>query len=298
MMSRLRHPIRSLREPFGKAGLTVAILALVLAVVGGAWAAAGLSGKQKKEVTKIAKKYAGTNGTNGAPGTNGTNGAPGAKGDKGDKGDPGESVTASHLDPGEGGCAAGGTELSSASGTEVLCNGDEGSPWTAGGTLPAGQTLKGVWNTEASPGTESFKRFAASVSFLLPLQDAPAAHYININNKENYYDGTAGELKEREVPECTGNVEEPEAAPGNLCVYASREEGVLHEIPAFHKPLPSICGPGTENPDAEEYEVGFFCLASPRTSDRFGFTILNLSSGSGFAGNLEAGGTWAVTAAE
>ena len=58
-MQRLRHPIRAIREPFGKAGLTVAILALVLAMVGGAYASGALTGKQKKEVKKIAKKYAG-----------------------------------------------------------------------------------------------------------------------------------------------------------------------------------------------------------------------------------------------
>jgi hypothetical protein len=72
---------RRLKEPFGKAGLTVAMLALVVAMAGGAYAAtgggngkaataskakskksknknsnAGLSGKQKKEVKKIAKQ--------------------------------------------------------------------------------------------------------------------------------------------------------------------------------------------------------------------------------------------------
>jgi Collagen triple helix repeat (20 copies) len=103
-MSSLRHPIRSLKEPFGKAGLMVAILALVLAMVGGAWAAAGLTGKQKKEVTKIAKKYAGKpgpagpqglpgpQGAPGAPGTNGTNGQDGAPGAEGPEGPPGPLI--------------------------------------------------------------------------------------------------------------------------------------------------------------------------------------------------------------
>lgn len=86
---------RRLKEPFGKAGLTVAILALVLAMVGGAWAAAGLSGKQKTEVTKIAKKYAGAPGpagpagAQGAPGVNGSNGKDGAPGSAGPEGPPG-----------------------------------------------------------------------------------------------------------------------------------------------------------------------------------------------------------------
>src|SRR3954453_22689625 len=59
---------RHFKEPFGKAGLTVAILALVLAMVGGAWAAVGLNGKQKKEVRKIAKTFAGKPGVAGQQG--------------------------------------------------------------------------------------------------------------------------------------------------------------------------------------------------------------------------------------
>jgi hypothetical protein len=84
MLQRLRK-----REPFGKAGLTVAVIALVFALVGGAWAAAGLSSKQEKEVTKIAKKYAGKQGPAGPAGTAGPAGPKGDTGAKGDKGDQG-----------------------------------------------------------------------------------------------------------------------------------------------------------------------------------------------------------------
>jgi len=51
-MQRLRHPVRAIREPFGKAGLIVAIFALVMAMVGGAYAAGKLTSGQKKEVEK------------------------------------------------------------------------------------------------------------------------------------------------------------------------------------------------------------------------------------------------------
>ena len=77
MKSRLRHPINSIREPFGKAGLIVGVIALVFAMLGGAYAASALSGKQKKEVEKIAKKFVGKPG---APGANGTNGEDGTTG--------------------------------------------------------------------------------------------------------------------------------------------------------------------------------------------------------------------------
>src|SRR3977135_3938804 len=87
-----------LKEPFGKAGLTVAICALVLAMVGGAYAAGALSGKQKKEVEKIAKKFAGKPGAAGLAGpvgANGTNGTAGKEGAPGAPGKDGVSVTQS-----------------------------------------------------------------------------------------------------------------------------------------------------------------------------------------------------------
>ena len=52
--------LTQLRSQFGTAGLVVAIVALIAALAGGAYAASGgLTGKQKKEVTKIAKQNAG-----------------------------------------------------------------------------------------------------------------------------------------------------------------------------------------------------------------------------------------------
>jgi hypothetical protein len=183
-MKRLRHPIRAIREPFGTAGLIVAMVALVAALGGTALAAKGaLTGKQKKEVTAIAKKFAGqpgpagpagangTNGTNGAKGDTGAKGDKGATGDKGDKGDPGSpgSPGAAGADgsgvisgeipavPSETVCTGQGGaeyEVEETGEPTIICNGakgdkgekgDEGSPWTAGGTLPVGATETGLW---------------------------------------------------------------------------------------------------------------------------------------------------------
>jgi hypothetical protein len=147
-MSRLKHPIRSLREPFGKAGLTVAILALVMALVGGAYAAGGLTKSQEKQVTKIAKKYAGKPGAAGAtgpagtPGTNGANGSPGKNGTNGK-------------------------------------NGEEGSPWTAGGTLPKGSTETGTWSISGLYKEGEIATFP--ISFPIPLPAAlgeTAVHFV------------------------------------------------------------------------------------------------------------------------
>jgi hypothetical protein len=191
---------RRLKEPFGKAGLTVAILALVLAMVGGAYAAGGgLNGKQKKEVTKIAKKYAGKPGPAGAPGPAGSAGATGPAGAVGPAGAAGKA-------------GATGTE-----GPE----GPEGSPWTAGGVLPEGQTEKGVWAV-AGKASEKEEASAAPISFTIPLEVGPTPHFIG----EEAGEGEANFNAETFPAGCKGtaenpaNVANPIAQPGNLCVYA------------------------------------------------------------------------------
>ena len=106
MLSPLRNGAgKRLREPFGKAGLTVAVIALVFAMLGGAYAATKLNGTQKKEVEKIAKKFQGSGpaGAQGPAGAKGDNGAAGAKGDTGSAGGagtagaPGTSATTANL---------------------------------------------------------------------------------------------------------------------------------------------------------------------------------------------------------
>ncbi len=189
------------REPFGKAGLTVAILALVFAMVGGAWAAAGLNSKQKKEVKSIAKSFQGTGpagaaGPAGAKGDNGANGSSGAKGDKGDTGDTGKQGI----------------------------QGKEGSPWTAGGTLPSKATETGTFVISEGGGEA-----AAEISFPIPLASSLGAskvHVITADGSKEVLLNESSLANEEVAPTgCgsalspAGTVENPKAAAGNLCVY-------------------------------------------------------------------------------
>jgi hypothetical protein len=208
--------LTKLREPFGKAGLIVAIVALIAALGGGAYAASGgLSGKQKKEVEKIAKKYAGKPGKNGAPGATGPAGVPGAKGETGPTGTGtaganGKSVTVTEIEAGEPGCdEIGGAELKqegASSGTEI-CNGAAGSPWTVGG-LPKGATETGTWTLSANPdmANEQGKVFVP-ISFSVPLAVAELG-----TNKAHFVGAFGG-------GSCEGNFAEPSAPEGELCVY-------------------------------------------------------------------------------
>ncbi len=80
MRSRIRRRARALREPFGTAGLLVAIVALVFAMSGGAFAAKYLITSTKQIKPSVLKSLKGKEGPRGLAGTNGTNGANGKDG--------------------------------------------------------------------------------------------------------------------------------------------------------------------------------------------------------------------------
>jgi len=239
MFSKLRHPVRAIREPFGTAGLIVACIALVAALGGTALAAKGaLTGKQKKEVEKIAKKYAGKPGAPGAAGPQGPAGANGPQGPSGLDGENGKdgkngtngtngtSVTNTEFSGPQGTCTEGGTKLEGTS-TTYACNGkegekgekgDEGSPWTAGGTLPSEETETGSWSFgtitagEVPTVNPLEERLFVPLSFPIPLSaelDASHAHFLS--------KGAAS------TTECPGSAGNPQAAAGNLCVYTGNE---------------------------------------------------------------------------
>lgn len=214
--------VRRIQEPFGKAGLIVAVVALVAAMVGGAYAAnsastsgkrhskkahhkkakaTGLNGKQKKEVKKIAKSFQGTgpagpqgpaggNGKDGASGSNGATGPQGPQGIQGPQGPQGIQGEPGVLQPGETLCS------------ECTETGAWAVPYQKpGGGLAAGNAI-------------------SALSFPIPLG-------IELGSGEVHY-VTAAEQSGETVPaECQfegleGSAAEPLAAPGNLCVYEGR----------------------------------------------------------------------------
>lgn len=264
--------ISRMQERLGTAGLVVACIALVFAMMGGAYAASGgggdgkatasakskgknsgsgLNGKQKKEVNKIAKKAAkkgprgakgdkgdagamgpagaaGRDGLNGLDGLDGTNGQDGSDGMDGSNG---VSVT-NTAEPAGGNCSEGGTKLEGSS-TTYVCNGeqgadgaagakgDEGSPWTLGGTLPAGKMLTGAWSFGALPSGFELaapltERIYVPLSFPIPLPGElgnGSVHYVK--KGESSPGGCTG-----------GSAANPTAEPGNLCIYTQAEDGV------------------------------------------------------------------------
>lgn len=112
--------LHRIHNKLGTAGLIVAVVALVAALTGAAFAAGGLTKKQEKRVIAIAKKYAGKPGAPGAPGGPGPAGPAGAQGAVGPAGPAGEEGPAGPA-------------------------GEEGPPGPTETKLPSGKSLKGLW---------------------------------------------------------------------------------------------------------------------------------------------------------
>jgi hypothetical protein len=203
-------------------GVMVAVIAMIVALAGTAYAATKLNGTQKKEVEKIAKKFAGKPGANGAQGSPGGPGPAGPKGDagvKGDKGDPGNQglpgtngkspEIVGQSDELCGPTTPGVAYEVEGSGEEAkICNGADGSPWTASGTLPPGATETGTWVASGSG------RIAAALSFPVSLDE-------NFNRENVHFKqvGTPDPLcpGKPSIPYDPAGVEKP--APGVFCIY-------------------------------------------------------------------------------
>jgi hypothetical protein len=155
-------------------------LALVFAMTGGAYAAKKYLITSTKQIKpSVLVQLKGKNGKNGTNGTNGTNGAQGPAGEKGAAGTNGtigkDGVSvASSTEPKGANCKEGGSKFVAANGTTYACN---GSPWTAGGTLPVGASETGQW----AWFTKDYKQAQNTwvpISFEVPLKAGPTPQFI------------------------------------------------------------------------------------------------------------------------
>ncbi|HEV7936650.1 MAG TPA: hypothetical protein VGP18_01330 [Solirubrobacteraceae bacterium] len=242
----------------------VATLAMVFAMTGGAYAASKYlitSTKQiKPSVLASLKGKAGANGAAGATGPTGPAGPAGSmgpagsvgpagsgtEGKEGKAGANGTSVTSTEsANAIEGHCTGtgttgkGGSKFESASGKTYACNGKEGSPWTAEGTLPSGKTEYGTWAFGEYKAAALGESIETSISFPIPLATNLSTagcetieaghvaatchvHYIDTVGKEVINLGSLETPHFEEIAPSgcgDGSAGEPAAEPGNLCVY-------------------------------------------------------------------------------
>jgi hypothetical protein len=228
------------RERLGSAGLAVAIVALIVALSGGAYAATATnSAKKPKGLTKAqvialikanvkpgppgSPGPAGPAGPAGGAGTKGDQGIQGTKGDPGAKGDTGTGIKLTPIAVGAGGCSGrGGTtveENAPPNAKKDICTGekgaqgdkgDPGDPWSVGGVLPPGESETGAWAfTAADDDTE----IAVPISFTIPLPGEPTEGEFEADDVHYQGDGDFATA-------CPGaSAGEPKAPPGKLCVF-------------------------------------------------------------------------------
>ena len=227
-----------LREHFGTAGLVVAIVALVAALGGGAYAATGGSGDGKATASAKGKQgprgKTGKTGPAGPAGPAGPTGPAGPVGAKGDAGAPGsngapgadgKSVTGEPITAG-GACGAGVTGVKytlNATSTNV-CNGKNGTTGFTE-TLPSGKTETGTW--AVGNGGQGAGDQYVPISFPIPLQEAPeevAVVWLSYGPTAEPFEASelVEILEEGAEHGCPGFEEGvPLADPGHLCVYAN-----------------------------------------------------------------------------
>lgn len=236
-------------------GTLIALVALVFAMSGGAYAVTSKAGggqivasaaKAKKGKAQALRGprgpkgetgpagptgpagLAGKEGPAGKEGKEGKPGEPGKEGKAGADGLNGKTVESEPISPNPSNtnCPQGGSKFTVGSEETFACNGQEGSPWTAGGTLPAGQMETGAWSFYKYVSKVDFELeyVYEPLSFTIPLaHDLTAIHFIAPNTT-----GGAG---------CNGGtVTKPIAEPGNLCVYAASIEGVANLLGEPNKP--------------------------------------------------------------
>jgi Collagen triple helix repeat (20 copies) len=222
---------RSIRDRQLNATTAIAIIALVFGMTGGAWAAKRYLITSTKQISpSVLKALRGANGKSGATGASGVAGPAGPAGPTGPTGQGGAQ--------GAGGAKGEqGTKGEQGPKGEDGKKGATGQPWTPNSQLPENATETGAWSVELEKaGTPHVPR--PLVSFTIPLkapltngkfpeptencgnkaEDATCqVHFINTSGEEEYEPG----VTRAKPTACPGNVSKPEAASGNLCIYAA-----------------------------------------------------------------------------
>jgi hypothetical protein len=298
----------TLRTRFGIPGV-ISVIALVFALVGGAYAANNSTSGGKATASK-SKAKKGPRGPKGATGPAGAQGPAGAKGDagaagsNGANGTNGTSAEAVSFSGAKGGCAEGGIEVKSAKPAAFVCNGKKGENGQTGftDTLPKEKTETGTfaYTANLSAGSATAR---APISFSIPLAAPLADGHVHLiieeGTEEIVFNETTEEFEAVAPTGCgsalnpPGTNADPRAAAGNLCVYlvATQPPLVRTGFSEVHLASNYITDPSSTCDTLGCLPL----LGGP--GDGAGTTGAILQVAQGGSGTYFAGsGTWAVTA--
>jgi hypothetical protein len=220
--------LKRIHDKLGTAGLVVAVVALVVAVAGTAFAAGGLTKKQEKQVVKIAKKYAGKDGAQGPKGDPGQAGSQGSKGDPGPKGDAGV--------PGNAGP-----------------EGKQGPAGPTETTLPPGKTETGVW------GFRGINDEGYWVTLAFPLRLEEEIGLSVASQEPEFCPGTVAEPKAVRGSACLYSDLEHNAFLGGDAGTPDKSSGRLIEFQAIN--------PAAESFGHGSWAVTARCPIDPKTNE-------------------------------
>ena len=298
----------ALRNRFGVPGV-ISIIALVFAMIGGAYAAnnsggsdsgatASAKAKQGPRGPKGPKGAKGDTGATGAPGANGTPGAKGDAGAPGAAGAAGQGVKIAGASVGE--CPQGGSKFTAGSEVGAACNGKNGTNGSAGTSVVSSAEPKGAncgeggskfvagasttfacngspWTAggvlpsgKTEAGTWGGVSGASAESIAGISFSVPLAATLDENHVLVLAQGYNGEdAAPGEHEKCPGKAANPKAQAGFLCVYVGN----------FYPTAPTVV---VFDPSAEVFG------AAPGAA-KSGAALY-------IVGSEGASGTWAVTA--
>jgi len=200
-------------------GLTVALIALIVALGGAAFASSD-SGSATASKAKAKRGPTGPRGPKGATGPAGPAGPAGAQGPagaagaKGDSGAPGAAgKTGATGATGAAGAtgAVGATGATGAAGA-TGATGATGEPWTPNSELPSGAIETGAWAFAGS--TSDTNGIRVPISFPIKLAEELEASKVHYSTEPSF--STA----------CEGVANFPKPKPDNLCVYVNNGDPV------------------------------------------------------------------------
>ena len=190
----------------------LAVLALVFAMTGGAYAAKKYLITSTKQISpSVLKALQGKAGAAGAPGAAG---AQGAQGPAGPAGPAGSGGAKGETGPAGAKGEKGATGAAGAPGGKGATGASGATGFTE--TLPPGKTETGTWAVAGNEpiGTQVYEQ----VSFPIPLRE-PAEGVDHFLSHEETVEQTG-------PADCKGTLEHPTAAPGKLCFYTLEDVGL------------------------------------------------------------------------